>query len=195
MDRLPSLNYSLYSEPKLRRKLGELGISSAGPKHHLIKRHMEWVDLVNANCDSASPKSKRELLRNLEEWEKAQGGSAMGSLTQKKWAAVMEKNFDRASWSSAHGNDFQRLIEQARGQRNGQKPSEARPEEAGDTATNSPAPDCGLLETVPGGGQTAPAKHTGPDITAQDRVVIDLEGSQESHPQKEELNHPQVGLR
>lgn len=180
IDRLPSLNYSLFSEQKLRKKLGELGISSTGLKHHLIRRHTEWVDLVNANCDSASPKSKQELLRDLVEWEKTQGASAPSLSTQKKRLLVMEKNFDRAGWSSAHGNDFQRLVEQARGPCGDQRRLEARQHEEGNTTFTSSAPEGGISRITPVvGGQNAPAEHNGPAV---DRATIDRPAPQAARP-------------
>lgn len=77
-----------------------------------MRRHTEWVNLVNSNCDSRKPKSKRELLYELEVWERSQGrqivtNGSMGS-------SVMDKDFDGTNWASKHSSDFQRLISEAR---------------------------------------------------------------------------------
>lgn len=72
------------------------------------------MNLWNANCDAKLPKSKRELLRDLEIWERTQGGMApnLGPTTGPN--TIMAKNFDAGAWSTSHGNDFRRLIEDAR---------------------------------------------------------------------------------
>ena len=81
----------------------------------MIGRHTEWRNLVNANCDSSSPKSKKVLLQDLKEWERAQGFSrANGAWKLNRNSNVMEKDFDRGAWSQNHGSDFRSLIAQAR---------------------------------------------------------------------------------
>ena len=114
MERLPALNYNLLTETKLRKKLTELGIPSNGPKTLLIRRHTEWFDLASANCDSDNPKSKRALLKELDEWERTQGSKAPLSSARQKSQEVMEKDFDRDAWSAKHSDDFQSLVAQAR---------------------------------------------------------------------------------
>ena len=119
-DRLPAINYSLYNDAKLRKKLQELGIYAAGPKPLLMRRHTEWMNLWNASCDSLNPKSKRELLRELDIWEQYQGSGAsnVGSNT------VGKKEFDRQGHSTKHSDHFNDLIAQAR-EKAAQKKAEA----------------------------------------------------------------------
>lgn len=115
MERLPQLNYSLLKDTALRKKLSELGISNGGPKDLLIRRHTEWVNLVNANCDSPKPKTKRELVHELELWDRTQGRQILLNCSGAGSASsVMSKSFDGAAWASNHGNNFQALIAQAR---------------------------------------------------------------------------------
>ena len=115
MERLPQLNYSLLKESALRKKLSELGIPHVGPKTLLIRRHTEWVDLVNANCDSLKPRSKRELLHELDLWDKTQGRLISNGLNSTGGASsVMNKEFDGRAWASSHNDDFQALIARAR---------------------------------------------------------------------------------
>lgn len=115
MERLPQLNYSLLKDTALRKKLSELGIPNGGPKALLIRRHTEWVNLVNSNCDSSKPKTKRELLQDLESWDRTQGRQTLGSCNGTGSASsVMGKDFDGAAWASNHSNNFQALITQAR---------------------------------------------------------------------------------
>lgn len=90
----------------------ELGIPSWGPRILLQRRHTEWMNLWNANCDSKTPKSKRELLQELSVWERTQGGSAVPSAESSN--SVMRKDFDASAWSANHDNDFKKLIANAR---------------------------------------------------------------------------------
>ncbi|OAX85156.1 DNA repair protein rad18 [Emergomyces africanus] len=112
--RLPTLNYSLLKDTVLRRKLKELGIPDWGPKPLLQKRHTEWMNIWNANCDSKVPKSKRELLRELDIWERTQGGQAPTASSLSTAYSVMRKDFDASAWSTTHGDDYKTLIASAR---------------------------------------------------------------------------------
>lgn len=114
MERLPQLNYPLMKDTALRKKLSELGIPSTGPKILLTRRHTEWINLVNANCDSNKPKTKRELLQELEMWDRTQGRQIVNSSAGINSSSVLNKDFDGASWAVKHGSDFQQLINQAR---------------------------------------------------------------------------------
>ena len=114
MERLPQLSYGLLKEQALRKKLSDLGIPNSGPKALLMKRHTEWVNLVNANCDSSRPRTKRELLNELDSWERSQGRNILNGLAGNETNSVMRKDFDGAAWASSHGNDFQQLIAKAR---------------------------------------------------------------------------------
>ncbi|KAK5688480.1 E3 ubiquitin-protein ligase rad18 [Elasticomyces elasticus] len=116
-ERIAELNYSLLKEQPMRKKLEEIGIPGWGSKPLMTKRHTEWVNLWNANCDSSLPRSKKELLLDLDTWERTQGGRApeargMGS-------GVMRKDFDGVGWASRHGDEFSRLIADARRKKSG----------------------------------------------------------------------------
>lgn len=118
LERLPQLNYSLLKDNALRKKLSELGISSAGVRPLLIRRHTEWINLWNANCDSARPRTRKELLGELDSWERSQGGRAIdggqGSGLAKE---VMRKDFDGDGWVKKNKGDFDQLIADARKKR------------------------------------------------------------------------------
>ncbi|KAE8415584.1 hypothetical protein BDV36DRAFT_297959 [Aspergillus pseudocaelatus] len=111
-ERLPTINYSLLKDNVLRKKLKDLGIPNWGQRPLLQRRHTEWMNLWNANCDSKAPKSKRELLQELDVWERTQGGSAHPSAESAD--SVMRKDFDANAWSTNHESDFKRLIANAR---------------------------------------------------------------------------------
>lgn len=113
--RLSALNYSLLNETKLRKKLLDLGIPSWGSRLVMEKRHKEWVMIWNANCDSVRPKVKQELLRDLDTWERTQGGLApTSSVAASLGAQIKDKNFDGAGWSTKHNDSFKDLIANAR---------------------------------------------------------------------------------
>ena len=131
--RLPQLNYSLLKENALRKKLQELGIPAWGPKPLLERRHREWIDLFNSNGDSTRPKSLRDLLKELDTWERSQGGNAPGTnglVNNMQHAQVMRKDFDTQEWSGKHQDQFQDLIAQARA-KNKAKQSTPKPPENG----------------------------------------------------------------
>lgn len=114
MERLPQISYGLMKDQAMRKKLAELGIPNGGPRPLLNKRHTEWVNLVNSNCDSSKPRSKRELLAELETWERSQGRNILNGLGGVETNSVMRKDFDGAAWAANHGNEFQRLIAKAK---------------------------------------------------------------------------------
>nr|POE71838.1 postreplication repair e3 ubiquitin-protein ligase rad18 [Quercus suber] len=108
-EQISQLNYSLVKETALRKKMDELGIPSWGAKALMERRHKEWVNIWNANCDSSQPRPKRELLADLKAWERTQGGNAPQVTNH-----LMKKEFDAAGWASKHNDEFSRLIADAR---------------------------------------------------------------------------------
>lgn len=115
LDRLPKLNYTILKDTALKKKLAELGIPNWGNKALLARRHSEWVNLWNANCDSSRPRTKRELLHELDTWERSQGGLASNMVGGVNGgSSVMKKEFDGSAWAANHNEDFQRLIAKAR---------------------------------------------------------------------------------
>lgn len=110
-DRISELNYSLLKEGAMRKKMDELGLPGFGSKQLMVRRHTEWVNLWNANCDSSSPRSKRELLQDLDTWERTQGGRA--PVTNQGYG-IMRKDFDGDGWANKNKVDFARLIADAK---------------------------------------------------------------------------------
>ncbi|KAL9096937.1 MAG: hypothetical protein Q9165_000901 [Trypethelium subeluteriae] len=114
-ERIAELSYGLLTEKALRKKLSDLGIPCWGSRTLLIKRHTEWVNLWNANADSLNPRSKRDLLHQLDVWERTQGGHALNSAAAPNHAdAVMSKEFDGVGWAQSNKSDFDKLIAEAR---------------------------------------------------------------------------------
>jgi len=81
----------------------------------MMRRHTEWVNLWNANCDSLRPRSKRDLLQELDVWERSQGGHApnQGAVSN-GGSSLMRKDFNGVGWAANHDADFKQLIASAR---------------------------------------------------------------------------------
>lgn len=117
LEHLPALNYSMLKDNVLRKKLADLNISTYGSRQMLEQRHKEWVTIWNANCDSAHPKTRSELLRDLDTWERTMSSASRNSSLYGGQAAqpqVKDKDFDGASWATSHDTSFKDLIARAR---------------------------------------------------------------------------------
>lgn len=114
-ERLPTLNFSLLNDTKLRKKLNDIGIPAHGTKQAMEKRYKEWAMMWNANCDSNRPKTRQELLRDLDTWEHTQGSLAStSSHSANLGAQIKDKNFDGAGWAVKHSGSFKDLIASAK---------------------------------------------------------------------------------
>ena len=114
-DRLPHPHYSGLKDTALRKKLADQGIASSGSRQLMERRYTEWVTLWNANCDAKSPKGKPELKRELDIWERTQGGKA--NTVGKEHivgAQIKDKDFDGKAWAVKNDEAFRDLIAKAR---------------------------------------------------------------------------------
>lgn len=105
----------MYKETALRKKMADLGISNQGPRALLERRHKEWMTIWNSNCDAAQPRTRHDLLRDLNVWENTLGGRAptTGRAVQNA-AIIKDKDFDGAAWAAKHDTSFKDLIANAR---------------------------------------------------------------------------------
>jgi E3 ubiquitin-protein ligase RAD18 len=124
--RLPTLNYSLFNDNSLRKKLKEYGIPNHGSKQLMMKRHTEWFNLYNANCDSSHPVSLMELRKALSEWERTLGRQ----VDNKGASGVMAKDFDRDRYAQRQRSEFDDLIARARANRGAKAASTERRQSA-----------------------------------------------------------------
>jgi E3 ubiquitin-protein ligase RAD18 len=146
---LPHLNYSLLKDGALKKKLQELEIPTWGARQLLIRRHTQWVDIYNANSDSPRPKAERQLLKELDVWERTQGGHAPGQ-GQSGPVGVMRKDFDGGEWTGKHKDQFSDLIAQARAKRKAAATAETK--EAGvDQITSDGMEDITPAANAPAG--------------------------------------------
>lgn len=127
-DRISELNYSLLKETAMRKKMDELGLPNFGSKQLMVRRHTEWVNIWNANCDSSHARSKRELLHDLDIWERTQGGKAP---TTNQGYGIMRKDFDGNGWANKNKDDFSKLIADAR-RKKATTPAAPQPEQEGE---------------------------------------------------------------
>ncbi|KAK5157252.1 hypothetical protein LTR04_005433, partial [Oleoguttula sp. CCFEE 6159] len=131
-ERIAELNYSLLKDTAMRKKLQELGIPASGPKQLLTRRHTEWVNLWNSNCDSTRPRPKRDLLHELDIWERSQGGGAPSNAADfNKPGSIMRKDFDGQGWAESNRDEFQNLIASARRKKSTPVVTEEKKEESG----------------------------------------------------------------
>ncbi|KUJ07034.1 DNA repair protein rad18 [Mollisia scopiformis] len=143
-ERLAQISYSMIKDNPLRKKLTDAGLSAAGNRQLLERRYTEWVTLWNANCDATKPKSKADLKRELDIWERTQGGRATVSSATQMGSQIRNKDFNGKGWATDYSNDFQQLIANAR--RNTKAPSSApTPSEPAESTT----PDAGLVTDTP----------------------------------------------
>jgi E3 ubiquitin-protein ligase RAD18 len=156
----------MLKDTALRKKMAELGLSTQGSRQMLEKRHQEWVTIWNANCDSARPKRRSELLHDLEVWERTVGTRAPTmSRSVNLGAQIKDKDFDGAAWAAKHDTSFKDLIAKARGSKNKVHQKE---DEVSKFEQPSPAPD--LRRSEEGGSSSAspvpaPPKATVVDLT------------------------------
>lgn len=191
-ERLPALAYSMLKDQALRKKLSELGLSTAGARPLLERRHQEWITLWNANCDSARPKKRAELMQDLDVWERTVGGRAPAMTKASVLGAqIKDKEFDGAAWATRHDDSFRDLIANARRTRAAAVPPGPPKQEADGEAQEKPETKGG--EEVAGGGDVS-TPTPGPPTTEQ---VVDLT-SPNPHQQNgssgpEQAQHQQHG--
>ncbi|KAL5404433.1 hypothetical protein PMIN06_008238 [Paraphaeosphaeria minitans] len=134
--RLSGLHYPMLNDKSLRKRLQDLGIPTWGTRQQLVKRHQEWLNIYNSNCDASDEarKPKQELLRELDDWERTQGGRATA-----KESHIMRKDFDGQNYAMAHKNQFDDLIANVR--KRAKETSKPREEKVESTPAGSSGSD------------------------------------------------------
>ncbi|KAF5026307.1 hypothetical protein F66182_1599 [Fusarium sp. NRRL 66182] len=160
--RLPAINYSMFKEQALRKKMADLGISSQGPRALLERRHKEWMTIWNSNCDATQPRKRNELLHDLDVWERTQGGRAPTTGRSVQNATIIkDKDFDGAAWAAKHDSSFKDLITSARKTRlQAKKKSEEAAKESNTEMSTEP-PQQSPPSNTPDGQSLFPPSTTG----------------------------------
>ncbi|XP_051874648.1 E3 ubiquitin-protein ligase RAD18 isoform X2 [Pristis pectinata] len=115
---LPKLVYNLLSDRDLKKKLKECGLSTQGSKAQLVKRHQEFIQMYNSQCDSLNPKSAKDIAKEIEKNEKtrAQLETKMveNALKFTKDQSEEEINVIHKEYREKHKEQFQQLITEVR---------------------------------------------------------------------------------
>ncbi|XP_073325261.1 E3 ubiquitin-protein ligase RAD18 isoform X2 [Pagrus major] len=112
------LVYNLLSMQELKRRLKECHLSVQGSRDQMIKRHRDFVQIYNAQCDSLNPKSAEEIAKELEANEKIRNqlqGKTKPVLVFSKNQSEKEIDEMHSNYRKQHSSDFSRLIAQVRG--------------------------------------------------------------------------------
>lgn len=128
------------------------------------------MNLWNANCDAKNPKTKDELRRDLDIWERTQGGAAQQSGITSGPNAVMAKTFDAAAWSANHNDDFRRLIENARKKKDmikKQTQDQGEPKQNSQQDENAPVNNANVQNNAPSTSPTQAEVAGNPRRTSQ----------------------------
>ncbi|XP_060897897.1 E3 ubiquitin-protein ligase RAD18 isoform X2 [Labrus mixtus] len=110
--------YNLLSLQELKRRLRECHLSMQGSRDQMIKRHREFVQIYNAQCDSLNPKSAEDIAKEVEANEKIKNqlqGKAKPVLVFSKKQSEEEIEEVHSNYRKQHSSDFSRLIAQVRG--------------------------------------------------------------------------------
>jgi E3 ubiquitin-protein ligase RAD18 len=150
----------MLKETALRKKLQDIGIPTWGSKDLMRRRHIEWLNIYNSNCDADDSvrKSKRQLLRELDEWEQTLGGRA-GT----KESKIMKKDFDGDGYAKTHKTEFDDLIARARQKRATPKTdSEGLTERETPPDEQQPLPANGTETQIPSDTHPHPSNNSNP---------------------------------
>ncbi|XP_051563529.1 E3 ubiquitin-protein ligase RAD18-like isoform X9 [Myxocyprinus asiaticus] len=141
---MPKLLYTLISVPKLKKMLKECHMSTQGNRDQLIRRHQEFTQIYNAQCDALNPKSAEEIAKEVENNERMRNQLD----SKRKPAIVTTKNQTadeieelHSEYRKQHCSEFSRLIAQVRGRLETSKRTQIKQEEGQSTEeTDSKAP-------------------------------------------------------
>lgn len=115
---MPKLVYTLISVPKLKKMLKECHLSTQGSRELLVRRHQDFTQIYNAQCDSLNPKSAEDIAKEIESNERLRN-----QLDSKRKPAIVRTKNQTAEeieelhsvYRKQHSSEFSRLIAQVRG--------------------------------------------------------------------------------
>lgn len=120
--RLPKLDFSSLTLPKLKEKLASINLSTSGTRQQLELRYNQYYILFNSNLDSNHPVDVRILRLRLNQWESSHLAFTNGTITNlftNKTAnslsnrSITDKRFLVKEWNMAYQQEFLELKKQA----------------------------------------------------------------------------------
>ncbi|XP_075039837.1 E3 ubiquitin-protein ligase RAD18 isoform X2 [Mixophyes fleayi] len=107
--------YNLLPERELRKRLKDVGLSTQGSKQQMIRRHQEFVQLFNSQCDSLDPRPAEEIAAEIERNEKIRSdlqAKQEPGMTFSKNQSEEQIDTILQQYRKQHNTEFQQLIEQ-----------------------------------------------------------------------------------
>lgn len=116
--RLPKLDFSSLTTPRLKERLGQLKLPTTGSRPQLELRYTQYEVLYNANLDVNHPQDERVLRQQLRQWEQSHLAFSEGKLTLfdtgKRHRNITDKQFLVAEWMEEYKHEFKQLERAAR---------------------------------------------------------------------------------
>lgn len=118
--RLPKLDFSSLTTPKLKEKLSAIKLPSQGTRHQLELRYNQYHILFNSNLDSNHPIPEKLLKQKLNQWELSHLAfnssslslfSSRSSLSNK---SITDKDFLVKLWKDTYKDEFKELVRSAK---------------------------------------------------------------------------------
>uniref|UniRef100_A0A8C1UY19 RING-type E3 ubiquitin transferase n=1 Tax=Cyprinus carpio TaxID=7962 RepID=A0A8C1UY19_CYPCA len=137
---MPKLLYTLISVPKLKKMLKECHLSAQGSREQLVRRHQEFTQIYNAQCDALNPKSAGEIAKEVENNERLKNQlenkrKPLIVTTKNQTAEEIEELHSK--YRKQHSSEFSRLIAQVRGRLETSKRAPSKQEEKSTEETDS----------------------------------------------------------
>lgn len=118
--KLPKLDFKSLSTPRLKEKLSQIRLLTAGTRTQLELRYNHFYILFNSNLDSNHPVLEKVLHQRLNQWEGSHlafGGSAGSDLFSSRsisFKLITDKDFLVKRWLQEYHKEFKGLIKSAR---------------------------------------------------------------------------------
>ncbi|CCE81808.1 Piso0_002480 [Millerozyma farinosa CBS 7064] len=116
--RLPKLDFSSLTTPRLKDKLAALSLPTYGSRVQLESRYNQYYILFNSNLDSNHPLSDKVLRHKLSQWEHSHSTFSNTSLFNTKspinFKSITDKDFPVKLWLRTYKSDFKELVEKAK---------------------------------------------------------------------------------
>ncbi|XP_073708494.1 E3 ubiquitin-protein ligase RAD18 isoform X2 [Garra rufa] len=137
---MPKLLYTLITVPKIKKMLKECHLSAQGSREQLVRRHQEFTQIYNAQCDALNPKSAEEIAKEVENNERLKNQLD----SKRKPVIVTTKNQTaeeieelHSMYRKQHSSEFSRLIAQVKGRLETSKRAQIKQEEKSTEETES----------------------------------------------------------